>query len=1203
MSILRSDHKHHNGISYVRATCLPADELEPCLRGVIHQQHEHPEVALNQALAHSTHVHSNMVRFSKSKQGQSFSQHRPKKKQCMSRCILCLLIQSVFIFGVFLAFLIGHWASEVEFGNDTFLLSAFNNHINNRVDDESQLFRLNLTTSSTTNLTSSPELKVEFEEENDDAEKFQYTRLPPFAPPNLTLQDVYAPDSELSTKQHWIHKLGQVYAEEQINLLPTNLKPVHYELELDFTEFASTEYIYGHAKIMVESFGNLTTDEIVFHAASNIFIERLRLEQNGRIVVVSNVKRDLNRDLVRMFVNENLTAGWYRIFAEFRTRICQSEHEGAQCITQMVYGKDGSKTKQKIVGFTTKFEPGFAKTFLPCWDEPRFRTTFNITVKHPQDTFVLSNTIALSTDKKLRPDHSITRFKESPQMPIYLLSFALANLNQLELRTTRNMPLSIWTTQDNALASHFAGHFAPVIFDRVEKDFEVTYPLDKLDIVLTPNYPVDGMEQWGLIVFRDISVLLPSAFEGQNMTVDRISEQYKVEKIIAHEVIHQWFGNFISFYDWTDVWLSEGFTSYFVYDFLNTDHPHLTDNEYYLQLIDLLKRQTSNYKTALIHPLKQNRDFDELFDRSNLYIKGAVIVKMIKDLLGVEKFQKGITRFLSDNAYKAVGRESLWQALPTFVDHGAEEERLSTVMEGWLLNEGMPEVIISRNYEDQTIRITQRACNQNSYVIYLTDTWNSTYIEQPRKRRSKPERNFDEFIEPEHKPRLNRQRKNRHKNKFGVYQRNQVENRIQLFRGEKFPKADSSKSMRPTEIHQQPSPKRRRNPGGPNLWSIPFGYSFGSVRSSSGQTVRQFWLHNETIRFVDLGVQSYQYILANPHFIYPYKVNYDIDNWKLLIDQLHRDHNEIPVMSRMQLIVDANTYLKQSGIPQLYVQLLGYLAKEEDLGVLLVGLDSLHDLVQMVSGTSLVGPLMIHFIQVIQQFDRQLELTASNAELAAVWLLSPTRLTKLYQLRCVANLVTCDQNKQVQQWMSFPNSLDADHHQQITAICHFLFTQAGPAELAILMGLLKQPISSANSHQWSVNIQLATCVRDEDLIEGIVDQIVKTKNAGVYLSVLENSYSVQYNRKFREIFWRGIGRLSLHERHMLFAVNTGKPDKIARLLLHSVKTFEELDLVTSLLDTWPAHLKIHLESIRRKLEWLQKAAISQIHKFLIEEVD
>lgn len=54
----------------------------------------------------------------KFKEFGSHQEQRPKRKDCMGRCVLCLLIQAVFIFGVFLAFLIGHWASEVEFGND-----------------------------------------------------------------------------------------------------------------------------------------------------------------------------------------------------------------------------------------------------------------------------------------------------------------------------------------------------------------------------------------------------------------------------------------------------------------------------------------------------------------------------------------------------------------------------------------------------------------------------------------------------------------------------------------------------------------------------------------------------------------------------------------------------------------------------------------------------------------------------------------------------------------------------------------------------------------------------------------------------------------------------------------------------------------------------------------------------------------------------
>jgi hypothetical protein len=65
---------------------------------------------------------------------------------------------------------------------------------------------------------------------------------------------------------------------KQKSLIPINL-------QLDFTEFVSTEYVYGEAKVMIESFGNVSTNEILFHASANIFIERLKLEQNGKLAV------------------------------------------------------------------------------------------------------------------------------------------------------------------------------------------------------------------------------------------------------------------------------------------------------------------------------------------------------------------------------------------------------------------------------------------------------------------------------------------------------------------------------------------------------------------------------------------------------------------------------------------------------------------------------------------------------------------------------------------------------------------------------------------------------------------------------------------------------------------------------------------------------------------------------------------------------
>uniref|UniRef100_A0A1I7XDM1 Peptidase_M1 domain-containing protein n=1 Tax=Heterorhabditis bacteriophora TaxID=37862 RepID=A0A1I7XDM1_HETBA len=62
-----------------------------------------------------------------------------------------------------------------------------------------------------------------------------------------------------------------------------------------------------------------------------------------------------------------------------------------------------------------------------------------------------------------------------------------------------------------------------------------------MDFVAARSFPVGGMENWGLVIFDKQSLLLDHSLEDNvNMTVDRLFHEYRIEKIITHELSHQW---------------------------------------------------------------------------------------------------------------------------------------------------------------------------------------------------------------------------------------------------------------------------------------------------------------------------------------------------------------------------------------------------------------------------------------------------------------------------------------------------------------------------------------------------------------------------------------------------------------------------------------------------------------------------------------
>ncbi|CEF71069.1 Peptidase M1, membrane alanine aminopeptidase, N-terminal domain-containing protein [Strongyloides ratti] len=1101
--------------------------------------------------------------------------HIWKEASCQRKCVLCFFVNSILILTVCILFFLLNWLSgtsiiKLSMGQVCNIFFLTNICLINlqHVDLTNELTKTNDKNLLNSNIISQTNNLVEIARESynlSNSKPIDHNLLSKVYPPKVERSHI-----DISHESNSHEQFPIIYS--LTPKLNNSIIPIHYDINLDFTEVSSQTHVLGQISIVLENKLNISNiKEIKFHVAPNIFIQRIRLRAGNKAININAIKRQKRYNLIVLQLTENLIHTKYLLEMEFRTKICTYDNDGVQCI----------KKNDEIVGFTTKFEPFYARTFIPCWDSPNFKTTFNVSIKHHHNKVVLLNTAIEKKMDILNNENNeplvLTKFKKTPLMSVYLLAFVYGDFISLETRSKRNISISIYTDPEDIYLTHFASQFTPTMLDEIESQFNFPYSMEKIDLVATPTFSVGGMENWGLIIFHSNMLLITNDFSSSpNLTIDYFHERLKIEKIVTHELVHQFFGNLVTPNDWSEIWLSEGFATYYVYYFLKQKHFSIMEHEYMLRLVDFFESQTGEEKTSLILHFTKESICSDIFDSIGIYIRGSVVVKMIENLIGIDSFQNSMINYLSNNAYKSVDRNELYEALPKFIIWGKETSDFKKVLETWLNNPGIPEVIITRNYNINTIRIIQRISDQNKYKIFLND-----YI---------PE---DGIGQKHNNKRSNKQIDAKAYLTNISYNKDNDKNSKHTAPKIKVQTVDDSSDKRILE--HMLTLNNKNDFFSQTLWNIPFIYQFTSEKNPKQILTRQFWLNNETILFTDKDISPSIPLLGNVNWLFPFKINYDLDNWKMLIKLLHTNYMEIPIKSRIQLIVDSKTYLKHSGFPELYIQLLGYLQYETELDVILFGIDSIYDIVDYYRGTSINRDIILYFRKSIANSDNFLNQVGDDPEIAGLWLIDATRISKLYKLRCLAELETCNEEDFKNQWIKRPTDLNVEQYQQITGICHYLYKNAGYDEISLLSKFL-----SRKSQQWTVNVALSSCVNDDQLLRQVVKKIIDTKNAAVYMSVLESVFSLHYNFGFRRLFWEKIGQLSTSEKLILFAVNTGKSDYLAKSLLHSIRSLEELDIAFKVLDSWPTVLERNIEYIRRKLHWIEKEASKRVVKFLKE---
>lgn len=175
------------------------------------------------------------------------------------------------------------------------------------------------------------------------------------------------------------------------------------------------------------------------------------------------------------------------------------------------------------------------------------------------------------------------------------------------------------------------------------------------------------------------------------------AEEEMGEGVIAHEIVHQWFGDHVTPEAWSHLWVSEGFATYFaaVY-FGERDGP-----EAFRSAMDGGRRSILGSDASTRPVVDERPDLFGLLN-SNSYPKGAWILHMLREMLGDEAFFAAIRAYYADHAGGSADTDDVQRAME--LASGGED--LGWFFEQWAYSPGFPRLAVSTRADDAAVFVT-----------------------------------------------------------------------------------------------------------------------------------------------------------------------------------------------------------------------------------------------------------------------------------------------------------------------------------------------------------------------------------------------------------------------------------------------------------------------------------------------------------------
>lgn len=503
-------------------------------------------------------------------------------------------------------------------------------------------------------------------------------------------------------------------------VLPTYVY-VHLDTNVEEAKFD------GFVQIIV----NVTTElnQIVLHD-NVVSIKEISVKNSRGEAVHLNSKLGFERDsyfeIIKLNFQQNISIGEYTIEISYLGQI--NENPFDRGFYRGYYYVNGVKQYYA----TTQFQPYHARKAFPCFDEPQFKAHYVISITRPESYSKSYSNMAIEREEGRGTGRIRETFRRTPLISSYLIAFHVSQFVETT-GGTKDEPFAVIYRRGANNQHGYALDMGIKITKHMDDYFGIKYygmgqgePM-KNDHIALPDFPSGAMENWGMVNYRESYLL----HDPDNTP---LTSKVFIATIIAHELTHKWFGNLVTCFWWSNLWLNEAFASYFEYfaahgadKALELDDQFIVDNVHSALMWDAREGAPPMNWTEVVDNPSINSHFS-----TTSYAKGSAVLRMMEHFVGPDTFRKALQIYLRDNSYSLGTPEHMYNAFKQAVK---EDNSLANfpnidvgeVFDSYVQNPGAPVLKVKVDNDAGRIEVIQEryvfSANVPSTLWKIPITW------------------------------------------------------------------------------------------------------------------------------------------------------------------------------------------------------------------------------------------------------------------------------------------------------------------------------------------------------------------------------------------------------------------------------------------------------------------------------------------------